>query len=128
MAKRLTVGERSYRSLRDLNQDFDADPYSERITRESLVEETDVVVVGTGWAGMSTAAHLTKQGVTDYRLIDKAGDFGGTWYWNRYPGCMCDVESLIYLPLLEETGYTPTMRYAPAAEIFQHCQRIGRHL
>ena len=127
MLKRLSLGERSYRSLRDLDQDFDADPYSEPIVREPLVEETDVVVVGTGWAGMSTAAYLTKQGVTSYRMIDKAGDFGGTWYWNRYPGCMCDVESYTYLPLLEDVGYMPTKKYAHASEIFAYAQMLGRH-
>ena len=127
MAKRLTRGERHYRSLRDLNVDFDADPYAEPLVRDPLVEETDVVVVGSGWAGMSTAAHLTKQGITSYRIIDKAGDFGGTWYWNRYPGCMCDVESYTYLPLLEEVGYMPTKKYAHAQEIFEYAQMLGRH-
>ncbi len=127
MAKRLTRGERHYRSLRDLNVDFDADPYAEPLIREPVVEETDVVVVGTGWAGMSTGAHLAKQGVTSYRMIDKAGDFGGTWYWNRYPGCMCDVESYTYLPLLEEVGYMPTKKYAHAQEIFEYAQMLGRH-
>ena len=77
--------------------------------------------------GMSTAAYLTKQGVTYYRIIDKAGDFGGTWYWNRYPGCMCDVESYTYLPLLEEVGYMPTKKYAHAQEIFEYAQMLGRH-
>ena len=125
--KRMTHGERSYRSLRDLDVDFDADPFTERIVRDPLVEETDVVVVGTGWAGMSTAAYLAKQGITNYRLIDKAGDFGGTWYWNRYPGCMCDVESYTYLPLLEDVGYMPTKKYAPAQEIFEYAQKLGRH-
>ena len=125
--KRLQRGDRSYRSLRDLEGDFDADPYSERINRESLVEETDVVIVGTGWAGMSQAAHLAKQGVTSYRMIDKAGDFGGTWYWNRYPGCMCDVEAYTYLPLLEDVGYMPSKKYAPAPEIFKYAQMLGRH-
>ena len=71
------------------------------------------VIVGGGFAGMLTAKGLLERGITDFRIVDKAGDFGGTWYWNRYPGCMCDVESLIYLPLLEETGYCPTMRYTP---------------
>jgi cyclohexanone monooxygenase len=127
LVKRLTVGERSYRSLRDLDQDFDADPYAEPINRDPIVEQTDVVVVGTGWAGMSTAAHLTKQGITSYRLIDKAGDFGGTWYWNRYPGCMCDVEAYTYLPLLEDVGYMPSKKYAHAQEIFEYAQRLGRH-
>lgn len=125
--KRLTTGVRTYRDLRDLNKDFDADPFLPVEPREPIVEETDVVIVGTGWAGMTTAAYLAKQGVTSYRMIDKAGDFGGTWYWNRYPGCMCDVESYTYLPLLEDVGYMPTMKYAHAAEIFEYAQLLGRH-
>ena len=125
--KRLTEGDRSYRSLRDLDVDFDADPYTPRIQRHPIHEETDVVVVGTGWAGMSAAAHLAKQGITSYRMLDKAGDFGGTWYWNRYPGCMCDVESYTYLPMLEEVGYMPTKKYAHAGEIFEYAQMLGRH-
>jgi len=125
--KRLSEGARTYRSLRDLNKDFDADSFVEPgFTRAPMVEETDVVIVGTGWAGLSTAAYLTKQGVTSYRMIDKAGDFGGTWYWNRYPGCMCDVEAYTYLPLLEETGYMPTRKYAHAPEIFAYAQLLGR--
>ena len=125
--KRLTTGVRQYRSLRDLDKDFDADPFVEPgFTRAPVVEETDVVIVGTGWAGMTTAAYLTKQGVSSYRMIDKAGDFGGTWYWNRYPGCMCDVESYIYLPLLEEVGYMPKHKYAHAHEIFEYAQMLGR--
>ena len=40
-------------------------------------------------------------------MIDQAGGFGGTWYWNRYPGVMCDVESYCYMPMLEEMGYVP---------------------
>ena len=125
--KRMTEGVRTYRSLRDLDVDFDADPYTPRIQRDVLTEETDVVIIGTGWAGMSTAAYLAKEGVTDYRMLDKAGDFGGTWYWNRYPGCMCDVEAYTYLPLLEEVGYMPTKKYAHAQEIFEYAQRLGRH-
>ncbi|HWJ98049.1 MAG TPA: NAD(P)/FAD-dependent oxidoreductase [Acidimicrobiales bacterium] len=116
-----------YSQLTDEYEAFDHDPWVEPgFTREPVVTETTVVIVGGGFAGMLTAKGLQERGITDYRIIDKAGDFGGTWYWNRYPGCMCDVESLIYLPLLEETGYTPTMKYAPASEIFEQCQRIGR--
>ena len=118
-------GVRQYQELKDT--EFDADPYVEPgFGREPVVEETDVVIVGTGWAGMTTAAYLHKAGVTSYRMIDKAGDFGGTWYWNRYPGCMCDVESYVYLPLLEETGYMPTKKYAHAQEIFEYAQLLGR--
>jgi cation diffusion facilitator CzcD-associated flavoprotein CzcO len=76
---------------------------------------------------MLTAIDLTKLGIRDFRLVEKAGDFGGTWYWNRYPGCMCDVESYTYLPLLEDTGYMPTQKYAQAPEIFEYCKLLGRH-
>jgi cyclohexanone monooxygenase len=73
------------------------------------------------------AARLHQAGVTDLRILEKAGDFGGTWYWNRYPGAQCDIESYVYLPLLEATGYVPKLKYAFAPEIFEHAQRIGRH-
>ena len=109
-------------------RDFNADPYVEPgFTRPAVTEETDVVVIGGGFGGMLTAVHLQKQGLGDFRIIDSAGDFGGTWYWNRYPGAACDIESYIYLPLLEETGYIPTEKYARAPEIFAYCQQIGRH-
>src|SRR6202035_4388206 len=84
--------------LKGIFADFDRDPYVEPgFVRSPVVEETDVVIVGAGIGGMMTAAYLFKADVTAYRIIDKAGDFGGTWYWNRYPGCMCDVESYCYL-------------------------------
>ena len=62
----------------------------------------------------------------DVRIIEKGGDFGGTWYWNRYPGAQCDTASMVYLPLLEETGHMPTEKYVHGQEILAHCQRIGR--
>ena len=120
-------GNAQFKELKGVLADFDKDPYVEPgFTRAPVVEETDVVITGAGFGGMMTAAHLFKNGVHNYRIIDKAGDFGGTWYWNRYPGCMCDVESYCYLPLLEETGYMPTRKYAHASEIFEYCQLLGR--
>jgi len=97
-------------------------------TRDAVREETEVVIVGAGFGGMLAAHHLLKAGVTNFRMIDLAGDFGGTWYWNRYPNCACDVESYVYLPLLEETGYMPTEKYVKAYEIFAYCQLLGRTL
>ena len=111
----------------ELSEELDRDPFVEPgFTREPVVEETTVVIVGGGFAGMLTAIDLGKHGITDVRIVEKAGDFGGTWYWNRYPGCMCDVESYVYLPLLEETGFMPTEHYASATEIFEYSKLLAR--
>ena len=112
---------------RELGEELDRDPFVEPgFTRDPVVEETTVVIVGGGFAGMLTAIDLGKHGITDVRIVEKAGDFGGTWYWNRYPGCMCDVESYVYLPLLEETGFMPTEHYASATEIFEYSKLLAR--
>lgn len=120
-------GSAQYRDLSGVYADFDKDPYVEPgFTRPALTEKIDVLIVGAGFGGMLAAVRLRQAGVDSFRLVEKGGDFGGTWYWNRYPGAACDVESYIYMPLLEETGYVPTEKYAKAPEIFAHCQRIGR--
>ncbi len=103
------------------------DPYTPRTEREPVREECEVAIIGAGFAGLCTGARLKEAGVTDVRLIDEGGDVGGTWYWNRYPGAMCDTAAMVYLPLLEETGHMPSMKYVFAPEIFGHAQRIARH-
>ncbi len=104
------------------------DPYVEPgFTREPLTDEVEVVVIGGGFGGLLAGARLREAGVEGIRIIEKGGDFGGTWYWNRYPGAACDVESYIYLPLLEELGYIPVEKYTRAPEILAHCRRIGEH-
>jgi cation diffusion facilitator CzcD-associated flavoprotein CzcO len=90
-----------------------------------VTEEVDVVIVGAGIAGVTAGAHLRKAGIQRIRLVDKAGGIGGTWYWNQYPGVMCDVESYIYLPMLEELGYVPKHRYAYGQEIKEHLEAIA---
>ncbi|HVN85275.1 MAG TPA: NAD(P)/FAD-dependent oxidoreductase [Candidatus Binatia bacterium] len=106
---------------------FVDDPYVEPgFTRAPLTDEVDVVVIGGGFGGLLAGARLREAGIDDIRVIEKGGDFGGTWYWNRYPGAQCDVESYIYLPLLEELNYVPTEKYARAPEILAHSQAIGR--
>lgn len=101
------------------------DPYVAPIDRDPLSDEVDVVVVGGGFGGLLAGARLREAGVERIRMIEKGGDFGGTWYWNRYPGAACDVESYIYLPLLEEVGYMPIEKYSKAAEILEHSRAIG---
>ena len=102
------------------------DPYVEPgFTRAPLTDTVDAVIIGGGFGGLLAAARLREAGVRDIRIIEKGGDFGGTWYWNRYPGAQCDVEAYIYLPLLEETGFIPKEKYSYAAEIRAHARRIG---
>ena len=104
------------------------DPYADpNFTRDPIAEEVEVIIMGGGFGGLLSAARLAEAGVHDIRIVEKAGDFGGTWYWNRYPGAACDTESYIYMPLLEEVGYIPTSKYAKAPELYEHCRRIGRH-
>ena len=103
--------------------DPNADP---DFTRASVVEDTDVLIVGGGFGGLLAAVRLRERGIRDLRIIELGGDFGGTWYWNRYPGAACDVESYMYMPMLEEMGYLPTEKYAHAPEIRDYCRLIGR--
>jgi len=127
--KRVRVdGNEQYTEVAGEFSNFVDDPYiDERIEREPLRDDTDVIVIGGGFGGLLAGARLREQGVTSIRLVEKGGDFGGTWYWNRYPGAMCDVESYVYLPLLEELGYVPSEKYVHAAEILAHSRAIGEH-
>ena len=105
---------------------FVGDPYVEPgFAREPLTDEVEVVIIGGGFGGLLAGARLREAGVEDLRIIEKGGDFGGTWYWNRYPGAQCDIESYIYLPLLEELGYLPKEKYSFAPEILAHSRAIG---
>ena len=120
-------GDDQYIRLAGEYEHFLEDPYTPRIERAPKTDHRTVVFVGGGISGLVTGARLKEAGVTDVRIIEKGGDFGGTWYWNRYPGAQCDTASLVYMPLLEETGYMPSEKYAYAPEILEHCQRIAKH-
>ena len=126
--KRLRAdANRQYRELKGEFAHYIEDPYAEtRIEREPLHDEVEVAIIGGGFGGLATGARLKAAGVDDIRIIDAGGDFGGVWYWNRYPGAMCDTAAMVYLPLLEETGYRPSMKYVFGPEIFEHARRIAR--
>ncbi|HEX9030408.1 MAG TPA: NAD(P)/FAD-dependent oxidoreductase [Streptosporangiaceae bacterium] len=125
-AKRLRPdGNDQYLELKGALAHLRQDPYASRVEREARHDHVTVTFVGGGFAGLVTGARLREIGIPDVRIVEKAGGFGGTWYWNRYPGAQCDTASLIYLPLLEETGYMPSERYAHAPEILAHCDRIA---
>ena len=104
---------------------FRDDPFTPVAERDPVADDVDVVIVGGGIAGVVAGAHLRKAGIERIRIVDQAGGIGGTWYWNRYPGVMCDVESYIYLPMLEELDYVPKQRYAFGEEIRQHLEAIA---
>ncbi|BEV01139.1 NAD(P)-binding domain-containing protein [Novosphingobium olei] len=106
---------------------FTDDPYVAWIERAPIVRRCEVAIVGAGFGGILTSVKLKDAGIDDVLMIDKAGSFGGTWYWNRYPGLACDMKSYVYLPLLEETGYLPPRNYASGAEILAHAERIVDH-
>ncbi len=115
----------------EMTGDFESyidDPYVDSIQdRAPLNDETEIIIIGGGFGGLITGARLRDAGFDDLRIIEKGGDFGGTWYWNRYPGAACDTEAYIYLPLCEELGVVPTQKYAQGPEIRAHSQRIARH-
>ena len=128
--KRLRAdGVDQYREGRDeLARFVDVDPLvSSEVGRDPVDEDVEVAIVGGGFSGLLAAARLSERGVTTFRIIDAGADFGGTWYWNRYPGAQCDTDAYCYLPLLEELGYMPKEKYAYADEIFEHSKRIGQH-
>ncbi|MFL2503962.1 MAG: flavin-containing monooxygenase [Candidatus Azotimanducaceae bacterium] len=107
---------------------FSEDPYSNDVSeRDPREEKTDIVIVGGGFGGLLAAARLSAIGYSDITVVEEGADFGGTWYWNRYPGAQCDVESYVYMPLLEEVGSMPSEKYAHGNEIFEHSRSIGKH-
>ena len=103
------------------------DPWTPVVQRAPKTDHVTFAFIGGGFAGLVTGARLKEAGIEDVRLIEKGGDFGGTWYWNRYPGAQCDTASMVYMPMLEETGHIPSEKYAHQPEILAQCQRIGRH-
>ena len=104
------------------------DPYADtEFNRAPLSDHSDVVIIGGGFGGLVSGARFREIGTEKIRIIEKGSDFGGTWYWNRYPGAMCDVESYIYLPLLEEMNYVPVEKYTHAPEILSYCKKLADH-
>jgi cyclohexanone monooxygenase len=118
-------GNAQYIQVKDRFAHYLDDPYTPVVERAPKTDHVTFAFVGGGFAGLVTGARLVEAGIKDVRIIEKGGDFGGTWYWNRYPGAQCDTASMVYMPLLEETGHMPSEKYAHAPEILQQCRRIG---
>lgn len=120
-------GNEQYIEVKDDFSRYLDDPYVAPIKRDAVSDEVDVLVIGGGFGGLLAGARLKEAGIKDVRIVEKGGDFGGTWYWNRYPGAQCDIEAYVYLPLLEELNYVPKEKYSHAPEILAHSSAIGKH-
>ncbi len=120
-------GQKQYvQPVDDFESAYEGDPHMPVEPREPITREVEVAILGAGISGILAGVDLHKAGVRDICIIDHAGDFGGVWYWNRYPGIQCDNDAYCYLPLLEEMGYMPSKKFADGTEIFQYCQSIAR--
>ena len=125
--RRRADGVGQYQPLSGKFASFDVDPNaSPDFDRTPVEREADVLIIGGGYGGLLTSVQLRKRGADNFVIIEKGADFGGTWYWNRYPGIRCDVESYIYMPLLEETGYIPSKKYAKGGEIYAQCRLLAK--
>ncbi|XVQ09432.1 flavin-containing monooxygenase [Spirillospora sp. CA-255316] len=121
-------GQQQYLEAEDEFAEFyEADPHLPVVPRQPISDEIDVAILGGGFCGLIAAHRLREAGVDDFRIIELGGDFGGVWYWNRYPGIQIDSDSYCYLPLLEETGYMPKEKFSYGDECYEHAQRIGKH-
>ena len=121
-------GATQYLELKDDFAEFaEVDPHTPVTPRTPINEDVEVAVLGGGIAGLLAGAYLKKAGVDDVHVIEMGGDFGGVWYWNRFPGIQCDNDAYCYIPLLEELDFLPSKKFADGAEIFEHCKRIGKH-
>ena len=119
-------GNEQYQEVKGDFAYFVEDPYIDNeLQRDALEDEVEVVIIGGGFGGMLAAARLREAGIDDFKIIEKGGDFGGTWYWNRYPGASCDIESYVYFPLLEETNFVPKQKYTNAPETLEYCHIIA---
>ncbi len=107
--------------------EYEIDPFVADVEdREPITDTVEVLLIGGGFSALLTSAKLRELGVESIRIVERGGDVGGTWYWNRYPGVACDVVAYDYLPLLDETGYVPSRHYAQGPEIFEYCRSIAQ--
>ena len=121
-------GSKQYLELKDDFAEFaEVDPHTAVTPRTPLDADIDVAVLGGGITGLLAGAYLKKSGVEDVHVIEMGGDFGGVWYWNRFPGIQCDNDAYCYIPMLEELNYVPSKKFADGAEIYEHCRRIAKH-
>ena len=84
-----------------------------------------MAIVGSGFGGLGAAIRLKQEGLSDFRIFERAGEVGGTWRDNSYPGCACDVQSHLY-----SFSFAPnpdwTRKFSPQPEIWDYLKRCAR--
>jgi cation diffusion facilitator CzcD-associated flavoprotein CzcO len=95
------------------------------MTAEQPEHETfDVAIVGSGFSGMGMAIKLKQEGKRDFVVLERADDVGGTWHYNTYPGCACDVPSHLYsFSFAPNPRWTET--YSKQPEIRAYLERVA---
>src|SRR3546814_15555438 len=121
-------GNAQYQRLSGRFAHYAVDPYLPVEPRDPVTDDVTVAIIGGGFAGLPTRARLAEAGVTDVRIIDKGGDFGGAWYWDRYPGAQCDTASMVSMPFPQETGHRPTEKDATGPRIHHPSPRTGTRI
>jgi len=90
----------------------------------------EVIIIGSGFSGLTCAHYLKEQGVENICLLEKNTSLGGVWSHGgvgSYPGAACDVQSYTYLPFLDETGFIPSKRYVSQTEIADYAELLADH-
>src|SRR5213076_1646044 len=98
---------------------------SASVTGDALPREVDVAIVGAGFSGLGLAIRLRQQGEDDFIVLERADDVGGTWWFNTYPGCQCDVPSHLYsFSFAPNPEWTRTFSFQP--EIWDYLRGVAR--
>jgi cation diffusion facilitator CzcD-associated flavoprotein CzcO len=88
------------------------------------VADVQIAIIGSGFSGLGTAIRLRQEGIEDFVVLERGEDVGGTWHWNTYPGCACDVPSHLYsFSFAPNPDWTAT--YSPQPEIRDYLRRCA---
>src|SRR3712207_4373562 len=94
------------------------------IDTAQTTEHFDILVAGAGFSGLGTAIQLKERGINDFVVLERADDVGGTWHYNTYPGCACDIPSHLYsFSFAPNPNWSQT--YSPQPEIRDYLRRCA---
>ena len=94
------------------------------------MNQYEVVIIGSGFSGLTCAHYLREEGIENICILEKNKSLGGVWSHGgvgSYPGAACDVQSYTYLPFLDETGFIPSKRYVSQTEIADYAELLVDH-